>query len=156
MSQNYLHTISSPREINRSFLIGIVLNSMYVAVEIIFGIQNNSTSLLSDAAHNVGDISGLLLAFLAFSLQKIKPSKIFSYGFKKVSIITSFINSILLAFAIGIIAWEGAHKIMNPKPLSGNTIMLVALMGVFINFFSALVFKKNQKKTSTSKPPIGI
>lgn len=145
MNHNHSHNITSPNEINRSFLIGIALNVSYVVVEIIYGFQQNSTSLLSDAAHNVGDISGLLLAFLAFKLQTIKPSKIFSYGFKKGSIITSFINSILLAFAIGAIAWEGFHKITNPSPLSGTTIMWVALMGVVINFVSALFFKRNQK-----------
>ena len=145
MSHNHSHTIISPDQINRSFMIGIGLNAIYVVVEIIYGVQNNSTSLLSDAAHNVGDISGLLLAFLAFRLQKIKPTKLFSYGFKKGSIVTSFINSILLAFAIGAIAWEGVHKIMNPTPLNGTVVMWVALMGVAINFISALFFKKNQK-----------
>ena len=146
MAHNHSHTITSSNEINRSFMIGIALNVSYVIVEIIYGFRNNSTSLLSDAAHNVGDVSGLLLAFLAFKLQTIKPSKIFSYGLKKGSIVTSFINSILLAFAIGAIAWEGVHKILNPSPLSGITIMWVALMGVVINFVSALLFKRNQKE----------
>ena len=146
MTHNHSHSNISPSEVNRSFMIGIALNVTYVIVEIIYGFKNNSTALLSDAAHNVGDVSGLLLAFLAFKLQTIKPSKIFSYGFKKGSIVTSFINSILLAFAIGAIAWEGVHKIMNPSPLSGTIIMWVALMGVVINFISALFFKKNQKE----------
>lgn len=146
MAHNHTHTISNLSQINRSFIIGIALNAIYVVIEIIFGWQNNSTSLLSDAAHNVGDISGLLLAFLAFKLQKIKPSKIFSYGLKKGSIVTSFINSILLAFAIGAIAWEGVHKIMNPQSLNGLTIIFVALVGVIINFISALLFKRNQKE----------
>lgn len=146
MAHNHSHTITSSNEINRSFMIGIALNVSYVIVEIIYGFRNNFTSLLSDAAHNVGDVSGLLLAFLAFKLQTIKPSKIFSYGLKKGSIVTSFINSILLAFAIGAIAWEGVHKILNPSPLSGITIMWVALMGVVINFVSALLFKRNQKE----------
>lgn len=146
MEHNHNHTITSPNDINRSFILGIILNVIYVIIEIIYGWQNNSTSLLSDAAHNVGDVSGLLLAFLAFKLQVIKPSKLFSYGFKKGSIVTSFINSILLAFAIGAIAWEGVHKIMNPSPLSGTVIMWVALVGVVINFISAMLFKKNQKE----------
>ena len=146
MEHNHNHTITSPNDINRSFILGIILNVIYVIIEIIYGWQNNSTSLLSDAAHNVGDISGLLLAFLAFKLQVVKPSKLFSYGFKKGSIVTSFINSILLAFAIGAIAWEGVHKVMNPSPLSGTVIMWVALVGVVINFISAMLFKKNQKE----------
>ncbi|NCT10184.1 MAG: cation transporter [Flavobacteriia bacterium] len=145
MAHDHSHTITNPNEINRSFLIGIALNVAYVVVEIIYGFSNNSTSLLSDAAHNVGDISGLLLAFLAFKLQVIKPSKIFSYGFKKGSIVTSFINSILLAFAIGAIAWEGFQKILNPSPLSGSVVMWVASIGVIINFASALLFKNKQK-----------
>lgn len=146
MAHDHSHTITNPNEINRSFLIGIALNVVYVIVEIIYGFSNNSTSLLSDAAHNVGDISGLLLAFLAFKLQVIKPSKIFSYGFKKGSIVTSFINSILLAFAIGAIAWEGFQKILNPSPLSGSVVMWVASIGVVINFASALLFKNKQKE----------
>jgi len=145
MAHDHSHTITNPNEINRSFLIGIALNVAYVVVEIIYGFSNNSTSLLSDAAHNVGDISGLLLVFLAFKLQVIKPSKIFSYGFKKGSIVTSFINSILLAFAIGAIAWEGFQKILNPSPLSGSVVMWVASIGVIINFASALLFKNKQK-----------
>jgi cobalt-zinc-cadmium efflux system protein len=146
MAHNHSHTITSPNDINRSFIIGIALNVVYVIVEIIYGFQQNSTSLLSDAAHNVGDISGLLLAFLAFRLIKIKSNDTFTYGFKKGSIVASFINSVLLAFAIGAIAWEGVHKIINPSPLNGTTIMWVALVGVAINFISAMLFKKNQKE----------
>lgn len=143
---NHSHTITNLNDINRSFIIGIILNMAYVIVEIIYGWRNNSTSLLSDAAHNVGDISGLLLAFLAFKLQKVKASKVFSYGYRKGSIVASFVNSILLAFAIGAIAWEGVHKILNPSPLSGSVIMWVALMGVVINFISALFFRSNKNE----------
>lgn len=146
MLHKHTHTPPSPHDINQSFTTGILLNAAYVVIEIVYGLNNDSTALLSDAAHNVGDISGLLLAFLAFRLQKIKPTKLFSYGYKKGSIITSFINSILLAFAIGVIAWEGVHKIMHPNPVSGKVIMWVALVGVFINTVSALFFRKNQKK----------
>ncbi len=146
MLHKHTHTPPSPHDINQSFTTGILLNAAYVVIEIVYGLKNDSTALLSDAAHNVGDISGLLLAFLAFRLQKIKPTKLFSYGYKKGSIITSFINSILLAFAIGVIAWEGVHKIMHPNPVSGKVIMWVALVGVFINTVSALFFRKNQKK----------
>ncbi|MFN3940400.1 MAG: cation diffusion facilitator family transporter [Chitinophagales bacterium] len=147
MGHKHSHTIMiATGEINRSFIIGIALNVIYVIVEVIYGLRNNSTSLLSDATHNVGDISGLLLAFLAFQLQKIKPSKVFSYGLKKGSIVTSFINAVLLAFAVGAIAWEGVHKIINPSPLSGTVIIWVALTGVVVNFISALLFRKNQKE----------
>lgn len=146
MSHNHSHTISSSAVINRSFLIGIGLNVVYVLVELFYGWQQNSTALLSDAVHNIGDISGLFLAFIAFRLQKVKPTKTFTYGYRKGSIVASFINSILLAFAIGAIAWEGFQKILEPNPISGNVIIWVASIGVIINFISAILFRDKQKE----------
>ena len=145
MAHNHSPSITSGTDINRSFMIGITLNVIYVIVEIIYGFQQSSTSLLSDAAHNVGDISGLLLAFLAFKLLKVKANSTFTYGYKKGSIVASFINSVLLAVAIGAIAWEGIDKIINPSPLSGTVIMWVAGVGVVINFISAILFKKEKE-----------
>lgn len=146
MAHEHSHSITSSTQINRSFLIGIGLNVVYVLVEVVYGFQENSTALLSDAVHNIGDISGLILAFIAFKLLKVKPSKTFSYGLRKGSIVTSFINSVLLAFAIGAIAWEGFQKILNPCPLSGSVIIWVASVGVVINFISALLFREKQKE----------
>jgi cobalt-zinc-cadmium efflux system protein len=145
MAHNHSHDITSSTQINRSFLIGIWLNVVYVIVELVFGWQQNSSALLSDAVHNIGDISGLILAFIAFRLQKFKATETFTYGFRRGSIVASFINSLLLAFAIGAIAWEGFQKIFHPSPLSGSTIIWVAAFGVIINFISAILFKKKQK-----------
>jgi len=82
------------------------------------------------------------LALIAFRLQTVKPFKIFTYGFKKASIVASFINSVLLAFAIGAIAWEGIQHIINPFPINGNVVMTVAFIGIIINFGSALLFRR--------------
>ncbi len=139
---HHLHTVASTNDINRSFIIGIALNVIYVIIELWYGWRNGSTSLLSDAVHNIGDISGLILALVAFRLQAIKPFKIFTYGFKKASVVASFINSVLLAFAIGAIAWEGVQHIINPSPVNGNVVMIVAFVGIIINFGSALLFRK--------------
>ncbi|WP_166961815.1 cation diffusion facilitator family transporter [Yeosuana marina] len=146
MSHTHTHTKPNltSNDINRSFIIGIGLNSIYVVVELIYGWKENSTALLSDAVHNIGDISGLLLAFLAFRLLKVKANNTFTYGFRKGSVLASFINSILLAFAIGAIAWEGIQHILHPVPTSGTIIMIVAAIGIVINFASALLFRNKK------------
>ena len=146
MAHDHAHNITSSTQINRSFSVGIGLNVVYVLVEAVYGFQENSTALLSDAVHNIGDISGLILAYVAFNLLKVKPTSTFSYGLKKGTIVASFINSVLLAFAIGVIAWEGIQKILNPSPLSGSVIIWVASVGVIINFISAILFREKQKE----------
>lgn len=147
-SHTHAHSHAPPvltaSQINRSFIIGILLNLIYVAVELFYGWKADSTALLSDAIHNIGDVSGLLLAFVAFRLQKVKANKVFTYGFKKGSIVASFINSVLLAFAIGAIAWEGFQHILHPAPINGNIVMIVAAVGIAINFSSAMLFRKDK------------
>lgn len=146
MVHNHTHNPTSLTLINRSFLFGIGLNVAYVLIELFYGWQQNSTALLADAVHNIGDISGLILAYIAFRLLRVKSNKTFTYGLRKGSILASFINSVLLAFAIGAIAWEGFQKIVTPNPLQGEVIIWVAASGVVINFVSAMLFKNKQKE----------
>jgi cobalt-zinc-cadmium efflux system protein len=145
-AHHHHHSTITATDINRSFMFGIGLNVVYVLIELFYGWKGDSTALLSDAVHNIGDISGLILAFVAFRIQRIKPGKIFTYGFKKGSVLASFLNSLLLAFAIGAIAWEGIRHIIHPSPVNGNLVIIIASIGIVINFTSALLFKKREKE----------
>lgn len=142
MSHHHHHSPPTLKQsdINRSFIWGIILNIVYVLIELFYGWQQGSTALFSDAVHNIGDISGLLLAFIAFKLQSIQSGKVLTYGYKKVSILASFVNSILLAFAIGAIAWEGIQRTIHPQAINGVVVSWVAFAGVIINFISARLF----------------
>ena len=57
--------------LNKAFIIGITLNIAFVIVEFGVGFYYNSLGLLSDAGHNLGDVASLVLAMLAFRLQKV-------------------------------------------------------------------------------------
>ena len=49
----------------KTLIVGIVLNLLFVVIEAVVGLAYNSLGLLSDAGHNLGDVFGLILAFLA-------------------------------------------------------------------------------------------
>ena len=89
MDHDHSHVKIDRNAIGISFLIGISLNLIFTCIEIYFGWNYESTALLSDAVHNLSDVSGLVIAFIAFYLQKIKPSKTLSYGYKKSTILAS-------------------------------------------------------------------
>src|SRR5262245_48952314 len=57
-----------PANYDRAFLIGIVLNGGFVAVEAVYGVLSNSLALLADAGHNLGDVLSLVLAWGASAL----------------------------------------------------------------------------------------
>ena len=68
------------KQVNRAFVIGIILNFLFVIIEVIVGLSVHSLSLLSDAGHNLADVASLAMALIAIRLLKIKPTEKYTYG----------------------------------------------------------------------------
>ena len=144
------HNHHHPPEINSvdnntAFIIGIGLNALFVIVEVVAGILNNSMSLLTDAGHNLSDVASLVLSLIAFRLAKKKSTEKFTYGFKKTTVLAALFNAVLLLIAVGILGFESVRRLFNPYAVKGNIIAWVAAAGIFINVVTALMFFKNRK-----------
>jgi cobalt-zinc-cadmium efflux system protein len=136
---------SHHKKYGKAFAIGIALNIIYIAVEVVYGLSSGSSALLADAGHNASDVLSLALAWVALWLASRKPTGRYTYGLRKTTIMASLINGLLIIIAAGIIAWDAFHKINNPVAVPGNIIMWVAGIGILINTGTALLFVKDQK-----------
>ena len=120
MAHNHSHHIHnhdhgiSPADNNTAFIIGISLNVLFVIVEVVTGIINNSMSLLTDAGHNLSDVASLVLSLIAFRLAKKKSTEKFTYGYKKTTVLAALFNAVFLLIAIGILGFESVHRLLNP------------------------------------------
>src|SRR3954471_1453307 len=123
------HQHHGPKTYDRAFLIGIALNTGFVIVETVYGFLANSLALLADAGHNLGDVLGLLLAWVAASLAKRAPSARFTYGMKRTPILASLANAMLLLVASGAIIFEAVQRLSTPAPVAEMTVIWVALIG---------------------------
>ncbi len=132
--------------VNTAFIAGIVLNLLFVVIETGVGLSIHSLSLLSDAGHNLADVASLALSLLAFRLLKVKSNDNYTYGYRKTSILVALFNSMLLIASIGAILYEAAHRFFNPEPLPGQTIAIVAGIGILINAATALMFLRHKEK----------
>ena len=129
-----------PVEFNRAFLIGIALNLGFVAIEAFYGWQIDSLALLADAAHNLSDVAGLMLAWAAALAVRLHASQRKTYGWRRASILAAFANAIILLVAMGSLLWEASHRLQSPVPTEGFTIIIVAAIGVVINGLTAWLF----------------
>ena len=129
----------------RAFVIGVVLNSAIVVVQIIYGIAAHSVALLADAGHNLGDVLGLVLGLGAAQLAKRKPTSRYTYGFRRATILSALANAVLLLVATGGVAWESIQRLRAPEPIEAKTVMIVAGIAVLANGISALFFFANRK-----------
>ena len=135
----------APADFGRAFLVGVVLNTAFVIVEATYGILSGSMALVADAGHNLSDVLALILAWAASVAAKRPPSPRFTYGFKSSTILAALANAMLLAIAIGAILFETIHRLFNPAPVEGMTMVVVAGIGIAINTATALMFMRGRK-----------
>lgn len=132
--------------VNRAFLVGIILNLLFVVIEFGAGIFLNSLALISDSGHNLSDVVSLILAMVAFRLVRVKPNQTFTYGLRKSTILISLLNAVILLIVIGAIFWESIARLKEPQPIQGDYMAVVAGIGIIINSVTALLFFKNREK----------
>lgn len=135
----------TPKNFDRAFAIGVVLNSSFVAIEVGFGFLSNSLALLADAGHNLSDVLGLLLAWGASVLARRLPTRRHTYGLRRTSVLAALINALVLLVAVGAIAWEAIIRFGHPESVSSDTVILVAAIGIFINGFTAWLFMSGKE-----------
>jgi cobalt-zinc-cadmium efflux system protein len=134
----------APDTFGFAFAVGVALNTLFVAAELIFGYAANSLALISDAVHNFSDVIALLLAWAAVWLARKRPTQQHTYGYRRASILAALINAGLLLIAVGGIAVEAINRIQAPADVAGWTVVLVATLGIVVNGATALLFMRGR------------
>ena len=143
-SHGHAH-VHAPRT-GRAFALSVALNGSFVAVELVAGVLAGSVALVADAAHNFGDVIGLLLAWGASRLAKRKPSDKRTYGLRRSTILASLANALLLVLAVGGVGWEAIGRLRTPAHPEAGVMLVVAAIGVVINGGSALLFLHGRER----------
>ena len=129
----------------RAFGWGIALNLLFVAGEVAGGLWANSSALLSDAGHNLSDVLSLALAWGAALLARRQATERYTYGYKGATIQAALLNAALLYLALGFILWDTIDHLRHPAPVNGPVVMALAGLGIFVNGFTAWLFRRGQK-----------
>lgn len=139
------HHLPDPNANGRAFVLAIAVNTIFVAIEFVYGFIAHSTALMADAGHNLSDVLGLLLAWGAAVLTKSAPKGRYTYGLRGSTILAALGNAVLLLVACGAIAWEAVQRFSEPAPVAGSQVAVIAAIGVAINGFSAWLFMRGAK-----------
>ncbi|SAL78222.1 cation diffusion facilitator family transporter [Caballeronia arvi] len=130
----------------RTFALAVGLNVLIVVVQAVYGFLAHSTALLADAGHNLSDVLGLLLAWGAVWLGTRRPNARYTFGLGSSSILASLANAALLLLACGAIVLESVQRLINPAPVAGLDVFIVATIGMVVNGFSAWLFMRGSKE----------
>ena len=140
------HSHAPPDRMTSAFLIGIILNVAFVVIGVIAGIAAHSTALLADAAHNMGDVLGLGMAWGAAVLARRARTDRRTYGLRRTTILAALGNGGLVLFAIGGVVWESVERLGSAPAVDGGLVAIVAAIGVVLNGVAAMMFARGRDK----------
>lgn len=139
-NHNHHHSHSSSRIAWAFFL-----NVSFTIIEFIGGWLTNSTAIMADAVHDLGDSLSLGLAWLLGGLSEKEASSNFSYGYRRFSLLGALINGIVLVFGSIWVISEAIPKLLNPEMPVVEGMLGLALLGIVVNGYAA--FKLSSGKT---------
>jgi cobalt-zinc-cadmium efflux system protein len=111
----------------------LALIAAFMLAEVVVGLTVGSLALLSDAAHMLTDAGALVLALIAIRLAASPPRGGYSYGLKRAEILSAQANGITLLLLAAVLVYEAIRRLIEPFPVVGLPVLLVALVGVGVN-----------------------
>lgn len=136
------HAPSFSGKINLSFGLAVFANLSFTVVEAVLAVEADSMGLLADAGHNLSDVLGLVLAWIASYLATKKAGARFSYGYRRTTILAALANAITLLFASIYIGFGAFEKLSSTTDVQTEIVIYVAAIGIVINGGAALLFMK--------------
>jgi cobalt-zinc-cadmium efflux system protein len=143
---HHLNHIKEQNKSKKTLWITLALTLFFTIMEIAGGLLSHSLALLSDSAHMISDVFALGLSMIAIYMATRSPNKKYTFGFLRFEIIASFINGLALdAIAIGIFI-EGIRRMINPRDVDLQLMLLVASIGLVVNIVLTIVLTRSTKK----------
>ena len=123
----------------RRVVIALLLTGTFMIVEIIGGILSGSLALLADAGHMLTDTMALSLAAVAFHVSKRPADRKLTFGYQRLQILAAFVNGLSLLLIVGWILFEAVQRMLAPREVIGQTMLLVATAGLVVNIIAFAV-----------------
>ncbi|MEN3363050.1 MAG: cobalt-zinc-cadmium efflux system protein [Burkholderiales bacterium] len=127
----------------------LLLTLGFAVIEAFAGFWSNSLALLSDAGHMATDTAALTLALLAQLIAKRPPSAKHSFGFGRAEALAAFVNGLAMLAVVGWIAVEAVQRLAAPQAVEGETVFIVALIGLMVNLLVAWLLSHDKQSVNT-------
>jgi cobalt-zinc-cadmium efflux system protein len=121
----------------------------FAVLEAVAGWAFGSLALMSDAGHMFSDAAALGLAGLAAWIARRPPGARHSYGLARAEIMAGFVNSLVLLAVVVLIFVEAVSRLLQPAPVQGLGVALVAAAGLVVNLGVIYLIGKGERDLNT-------
>lgn len=137
----------------KNLAFAFILNISFAIIELIGGFLTNSMSILSDALHDLGDSLAIALSLGFEKFSKKQRDTQYTYGYKRFSIISALISSIILITGSLLIIYHSIPRLFSPEPVQASGMFWLALIGIGVN---GLAYFRIKKGTSANERVVSL
>jgi cobalt-zinc-cadmium efflux system protein len=117
----------------------LVLIVVYMLAEVTAGVLAGSLALLSDAAHMLTDAVALAMSLAASRLARRPAGGAMTYGLGRAEILSAQANGVTLLVLGVLIVVDAIQRLFSPVSVHGQTVLVVALVGIVVNLVAARI-----------------
>lgn len=111
----------------------LIVTAGFMVVEAIGGWLSGSLALIADAGHMLTDSLALAVALYAFRLAEKPSDPRRSYGYQRAQVLAALANGSALVLIVLWIGVEAVGRLLEPRPIAVDTMLLVAVLGLLAN-----------------------
>jgi cobalt-zinc-cadmium efflux system protein len=150
------HAHSIEQSSKGALVFALCVTAAFAIVEVITGVLSHSLALISDAGHMVTDAAALGLALMAQLIAKRPPSARHSFGFVRAEALAAFVNSLAMLALVAWIAYEAVRRLLDPHPVAGGIVLVVAALGACCNIMVAYVLSRGAQGINTRAALVNV
>ncbi|MFC5268040.1 cation diffusion facilitator family transporter [Kribbella qitaiheensis] len=133
---------------DRKLLSGaLALILAFMAAEVIVGFAAGSLALITDAAHMLTDAAAIALALIAIRLSARPPAGGFTYGLKRVEILSAQANGITLLLLAAFFIYEAINRMIHPPEVEGALVLITGVVGIVVNLIATWLISKANRSS---------
>ena len=142
-SHNHIH--GHHHSVSGRIGVAFFLNFFFTIIEFIGGWLTNSTAIMADAVHDLGDTLSIGMGWVLGKLSDKGADKHFSYGYRRLSLLGALINGVVLVAGSVWVLIEAIPRLVNPEMPHAEGMFGLAILGVVVNGYAA--YKLSDGKT---------
>jgi len=125
------------------------LNLIFTVIEFVGGWLTNSTAIMADAVHDLGDSLSIGSAWLLNRLGRKSANPEYTYGYRRLSLFGALINGLVLIAGSVWVLVTAIPRLADPVMPHTEGMLALAVLGVAVNGYAA--YRLIQGKTLNEK-----
>lgn len=125
----------------KRLLMLISLNVAYSTTELFIGLISGRVGLVSDAFHLTFGCGLLTFSLFAMAASKRKPDRAYTYGYKRLEVLSAFTNALFLLFLSFSLAVEALHAFVQDESEHKHYLIVSAVTNLLVNLIGVWFFR---------------